>query len=318
MLPRVSRERLALVILALLIIYPNLVDDFYIDLIAKALVLGIFGLSLDIAWGISGILSLGQGAFFGLGAYTYTLFVKNLQLPGSSLLSLALAIVLPAILAGFIAYPAFRRGAHEVYFAIITMAVSLVFAQIAVVWYRFTGGSDGIPNVPSFNFGIRLDEPLKFYYFVLLICVGCYLATRRIVRSPFGRVLEAIKENEERVEFLGYNVTGYKVTIFLISGAFAGLGGSLYASLNGIVFPDLFGLLLSAQVIIWVTIGGRGTLLGAFLGALLVNPIESIVGSVSFRFYLLVMGGLFIFIVISFPQGIMGFLLRRHGVDVGR
>jgi branched-chain amino acid transport system permease protein len=309
---------LALVILALLIIYPNLVDDFYIDLIAKALVLGIFGLSLDIAWGISGILSLGQGAFFGLGAYTYTLFVKNLQLPGSSLLSLALAIVLPAILAGFIAYPAFRRGAHEVYFAIITMAVSLVFAQIAVVWYRFTGGSDGIPNVPSFNFGIRLDEPLKFYYFVLLICVGCYLATRRIVRSPFGRVLEAIKENEERVEFLGYNVTGYKVTIFLISGAFAGLGGSLYASLNGIVFPDLFGLLLSAQVIIWVTIGGRGTLLGAFLGALLVNPIESIVGSVSFRFYLLVMGGLFIFIVISFPQGIMGFLLRRHGVDVGR
>jgi ABC-type branched-subunit amino acid transport system permease subunit len=113
-------------------------------------------------------------------------------------------------------------------------------------------------------------------------------------------------------------VTGYKVAIFLISGAFAGLGGSLYAPLNGIVFPDLFGLLLSAQVIIWVTIGGRGTLLGGFLGALLVNPFESIVGSVSYRFYLLVMGGLFIFIVISFPRGILGFLLRRPEVDVGR
>ncbi len=303
----------ALAVLALLGLRLN---EYYLELVARALLLGVFALSVDLAWGFTGILSIGQAVFFGLGAYTYTILSLRFPSPGITYAALAAAIVVPVLLATGLAFVGFHTGTHQIYFALITLALGLIFEAVAVVWRGLTGGFDGLINIPFLHFpvapgwGIIVDRPQPYYYFVLAVCAVLYVLSHRLVTSPLGSVLEAIRENEERAVFLGYDTRRYKHFVFLLAAGLAGLAGALFAPIAGITSPDLFGFILSAQVVMWVAIGGRASLIGGFLGASTLYIGEALLRDVLLNFYLMIVGLVFIFVVIFFPAGFMGLVDR--------
>jgi urea ABC transporter permease protein UrtC len=300
--------------------YPLFANVYLIDMMSKALIMGIFALSLDLIWGYTGILNLGHAAFFGLGAYSFVLMAKGISTFDPTYVSLLLSIIIPMALALIIGFVTFISGTAEIYFALITLSVSLLLEKIALVWYGFTGGSNGIINIPLFKFNIprvgtlALDEPMKYYYFVIAVVLILLFISKRIVNSPFGNVLIAIRENEQRTAVIGYNTTKYKLAIYCISAGIAGLSGAMFGQLNGIVDPSLFGMLVSAQVLIWVAVGGRGTLFGALLGATGVNLLESSLSDVSIMAYLIVLGLVFLLVVLLLPQGFAGFIQKRFSL----
>lgn len=291
-------------------------NEYYLELVARALLLGLFALSVDLAWGYTGILSIGQAVFFGLGAYTYTILSQRFPFPGVTYGALTASALLPALLAAGIAFVGFHTGTHQIYFALITLALGLIFESVAVVWRGLTGGFDGLINVPFPYFvlapgwGILVDRPQLYFYFVLIVCAVVYVLSHRLVTSPVGSVLEAIRENEERAVFLGYDTRRYKRIIFLLAAGLGGFSGALYAPIAGITSPDLFGFILSAQVVMWVAIGGRASLIGGFLGALTLYIGEALLRDVLLNFYLMIVGLAFIFVVIFFPAGFMGLVDR--------
>jgi len=303
----------ALAVLALLGLRFN---DYYLELVARALLLGLFALSVDLTWGYTGILSIGQAVFFGLGAYTYTILAQRFPFSGITYLALAAAFLLPALLAVGIAFVGFHTGTHQIYFALITLALGLIFESVAVVWRGLTGGFDGLINVPFPYFalapgwGLLVDQPRRSFYFVLIVCAVCYVVSHRLVTSPVGSVLEAIRENEERAVFLGYDTRRYKRIVFLLAAGLGGFAGALYAPIAGITSPDLFGFILSAQVVMWVAIGGRASLIGGFLGAMTLYIGEALLREKLLNFYLMIVGLAFIFVVIFFPAGFMGLVGR--------
>lgn len=312
-----------ILVLVVLAVTPALVGEFYTFVLTKALIFGLFALSVDLIFGYCGVLSLGQAAYFGLGAYTYTIVTKNAALWGISYIGIVAAIAVPMVLGAGIVLIGLRTWTRrdsrtawkfEVYFAVITLAIALILETIAIVWTPVTGGLHGIINVPlitlDFPFvpGWEIDGTFEFYGFVAAICVGVYFLARRLVRSANGPVLIAIRDNAERTEFLGYNINGYRAAIFLLAAAIAGFAGALFASLDGLVAHDLFGFLLSFQVLMWVAIGGRGTLIGAFIGAIAITTADTLLSDLVRNFYLLFIGALFIAVVIFFPRGVMGFV----------
>jgi urea transport system permease protein len=295
-----------------LLLYPLIANVYLIDMMSTALILGIFALSLDLIWGYTGVLNLGHAAFFGLGSYSFVLTLKHLETINPIYISLLVAIAIPIVLALIIGLVTFLSGTTEIYFAIITLAVSLLLEKIALVWYNFTGGSNGIINIPTLYFSFPgifsfpLDSSMKYYYFVVAVSLIVFLLCKKIVHSPFGKVLIAIRENPQRTAVLGYNTAKYKIAIYCISGGIAGLSGAMFGPLNAIVYPSLFGLLLSAQVLIWVAVGGKGTLIGAFLGAAALNILEAYLSDVSIMAYLIILGIVFILVVLFLPQGFAG------------
>jgi branched-chain amino acid transport system permease protein len=295
--------------------------------------MGILALSLDLIWGYCGLLSFGQAAFFGLGGYTYAIAAMNLlcevkirylshysvtNLGGTTYLPILLGIMIPSALALVLGYFLFYGKVSGVYFAIITLSVTLILQQIVMELVEFKvgniplGGYNGITYIPSISVGIPfwffypLESPTHFYYFVLICSIISLVICRTICNSPFGSVLTGIRDNEVRTESFGYDVRKYKVTIFVISGAIAGLSGVLYSSMGNYISPWAFNFFLSAEVVIWVLIGGRGTLIGAFIGALVTQFLENILSDILVYYWLLIMGGLFIFIVLLFPRGVVG------------
>lgn len=301
---------------AALVFYPLMVGGFYVEILSKALILGIYAMSVDILWGYTGIFTLGHAAFFGLGAYAYTIAAQNLHFQGATYLAIILAIVLPGILALALGLACFYSGTHAVYFVIVTLAIATIFEKIAQVWESFTGGFNGLINIPYMKVDLPLktlfifDSTIEVYYLVVASSVLVYLFGRRLVGSPAGKVLQAVRENPTRTEFLGYDVTRYRLYALIMSAAIAGFSGALFAPLNGIVSTDLFGFVLSASAVMWVAIGGIGTLVGAFLGAVFMNISESLLGDLFVRIYLLMMGSIFVLVVIFFPKG-MAECIRR-------
>jgi len=305
-----SKEKSLLVVLfAGFVIYSHFANIYLIDMVSTALILGIFALSLDLIWGYTGVLNLGHAAFFGLGAYSCALTLKNIDCINPTYLSLLIAVLLPMLLAFIIGLITFLSGTTEIYFAIITLSISLLLEKVALVWYDVTGGSNGIINIPLLKFNIpglfsfALDDPIKCYYFVIAVSIIIIILCKKIVESPFGKVLIAIRDNEQRTIVLGYNTAKYRILIYCISAGIAGLSGAMFGQLNAIVYPGLFGLLLSAQVLVWVAVGGRGTLFGAFLGAAIINILEAYLSDVSTMAYLIVLGLVFILVVLFLPQG---------------
>lgn len=311
-----NRQNLFYLVVAALVFYPLMVDDFYIEIFSKALIFGIYALSVDILWGYTGIFTLGHAAFFGLGAYTYTITTQNLNFQGTTYLAIVLAVVLPVILAMILGFACFYSGTHEVYFVIVTLAIATIFEKTAQVWDSVTGGFNGLINIPYMKVDLPLktlfvfDRTIKIYYLVAASSILVYLFGRRLVDSPAGRVMQAVRENPTRTEFLGYEVTRYRLYALMLSAAIAGFSGALFAPLNGIVSTDLFGFVLSASAVMWVAIGGIGTLVGAFLGAVFMNISESLLGGLFVKIYLLMMGSIFVLVVIFFPKGMAEFIKR--------
>ncbi|MCE2475999.1 MAG: branched-chain amino acid ABC transporter permease, partial [Alphaproteobacteria bacterium] len=265
---------------AILIAVIPAVTEIYVQFeLTLFLIFAILALSLAWVWGFGGILSFGQSLFFGLGAYTFAVAVINLE---ESTLPVLLGVLVPALLAGVLGYFLFWRRISDVYLAVITLAVSLIFYYLAGAsagsQYRIgaalLGGYNGIPSVPPINIPGAPDQPLvygDFYILTAIVLAIVYGGLRWLLATDFGRVVVAIRENEERAQLLGYDVRMRKLAVFVIGGAIAGLAGVLFAAWGAYVSPNVFSMTFTAQIIVWVLVGGLGTLSGAVLGCVLVQ-----------------------------------------------
>lgn len=299
-------------LLAALCVFPQLASDYQTSLLAKFIVFGIFALSLDLIWGYSGIVNFGHAIFFGVGAYAMGIALKYLPYPGATYLAVLFAIVVPMGIGILLGYFLFYGRVGGVFFGVVTLALTGVVQSIVIVSSGLTGGMNGLFDFPPPKLGIPgvvefdLFSPTVAYYTVVAAAIGCYLLCRAIVNSDFGRVIQAIREDEERVEYLGYNVPFLKTVIFAIACAIAGFSGALYVPL-GFISPDLLGIERSAVVLVWVAVGGRGTLIGAFVGAITVNYLQTFLSDQFVTLWLLFIGVLAILVILVWPTGIVGF-----------
>jgi branched-chain amino acid transport system permease protein len=271
----------------------------------------LFALSLGLMWGYAGILSFGHAAYFGLGAYTYAIASFNI---GESTTPLLLAIIVPALVAAVIGAMMFYGRISDVYLGVMTLVVTLILNRFmnatAGDAYRIgnarLGGFNGIPAFPILNVPGDPNQQIygtPYYYLVIVCLLGCYLLSRWILSGAFGRALVGIRENDTRMELLGYNVPALKTAIFSIGGAMAGLAGCLFANWAEIVTPSVFSLGQSAEVIIWVIVGGLGTLVGPMIGAVVLGSLKIALGTQTLIDNSLILGGILILVVLLIPRG---------------
>jgi branched-chain amino acid transport system permease protein len=296
------RALLAFAALAAVPLLPFM-SKFYLLLAFDALLFGAVAMSLDLLMGYTGLVSFGHAAFFGLGAYASAVLLER----GVTSLwaCLGFALVVAGLYALVVSY--FATARRGIYFALLT----LIFAEVVFTFFRYTqtfGGSDGIQGVPPPGLapGLAIDTPLKNYYLVVAFLLGAYVVCRVLVTSHFGRVLVAIRENEDRARFLGYNVQRYKMVVCLISALLTGLGGALYPGRSAFATPDLMLWTVSGELIIMVMIGGLGTLTGPIIGGVFFVVLQEKVSSYV-SWYFIVIGLVLIFIVLFMPKGLLGF-----------
>jgi branched-chain amino acid transport system permease protein len=291
-------------------IFPWLGGSFFTRLGIEALLLGTVALSVDILLGYAGLLSLGQAAYFGLGAYIAALLYLHVtQSFWLVWLAAAASVAFFSLVLGAVAI-----RAKGVYFALITFGVAEILSKIAHNT-RAIGGSDGligipVPHIPILpGLAIDLSNNTVFYYFVLTVLVLIYVGTRRILATPFGSVLRAIRDNADRVPYLGYNPFWYKLLAYLMAAQIAAFGGLIYPLLRGFVAPHLFGFEVSTRAVVVSLVGGIGTLLGPLVGSVIITFLESVLGSYTER-HLLVLGAIFVVFVMFLPDGLLGFARR--------
>lgn len=297
--------------LLVLLAGPAIFTGYYVGLLVIAFIYAMFAISVDLVWGYAGILTFGHAAFYGLGAYLMGIITTELSLPSIGLLGLLLAFVVPALIGIVVAGILFSRGISEEYFTIITLALAIVASQTAFILNDITGGSNGLSAIPPLGIEIpgflAYNVPHELFYFVALSAlVGVFLVATRIVNSPFGTTLAGINENETKISSLGYNPIKYKTLIFGLSTGIAGFAGALYAAYSGFISPPLLGFVLSTEVLIWVLVGGRGTLIGPVIGATALHMAENIFSGMFLNTWVLGLGLFLVVIVLVFPAGVIG------------
>jgi branched-chain amino acid transport system permease protein len=297
----------ALAVLAVLVLVPFVpgMSRYYLLLAFDALLFGGIAMSLDLLMGYTGLVSFGHAAFYGLGAYATAVLLERGYT--SLWLCLAFAIVVVGLYASVVAY--FATARRGIYFALLT----LIFAEVVYTFFRYTqtfGGSDGIQGLPEAHLlpGLPVESATQKYYLVLGYLTFAYLVCRTIVTSHFGRVLVAIRENEDRARFLGYGVQRYKMAVCVISALLTGLGGAIYPMRSAFATPDLMLWTESGEFIISVMIGGLGTLVGPIIGGAFFTILRDKVSSYV-DWYFIVIGAVLIVIVLVMPKGLLG--LRR-------
>jgi branched-chain amino acid transport system permease protein len=292
-------------------------DTFFFRLATEALIYGGFAISVDLLLGYTGLLSLGQALFFGLGAYVSALILK--EVAPSFWLALGATLVV-ATVAGAVAGIIATR-ARGVYFALITFGLAEVLAKV-VYNTREIGGSDGIIGIPVVQanflfFSIDTGHAPSFFLLVLAIVMGLYFALAYLLDTPFGRLMAAVRANESRVQFLGFDPRHYKLLAFILAANIAALSGALYPMLRGFVSPELMYFNASGNAVITVIIGGVGTLIGPLYGSVILIGLKSVIGSFS-EYHLIVIGVLFMLSVIFFPKGLIGYLHPRLAARLSR
>ncbi len=322
---------MAIYAVVFLLIMPQALSSFQLNQLGRFLTYAIVAVGLDMLWGYTGMMSLGQGLWFGLGAYCFGMYLnleaagKNLpefmglygvtQLPWlwqpfhSPIVAIALSMIVPMVGAGLLGFMVFRSRVQGVYFSIITQALTAIVALLVVGQQQLINGTNGITQMKTI-FGVKLSDPntkLGLYIASAVVLALVYLLCRFIVRSRFGRLLVAVRDDENRVRFAGYNPVLIKALVFALSAGIAGLAGALFVPQIGIIAPKQLDITASIEIVIWVAVGGRGTLVGAILGALLVNTGKSVISSRYPDVWQLIMGGLFVAVVLLFPSGLIGF-----------
>jgi branched-chain amino acid transport system permease protein len=312
----------AVIGLSFLLLTPRFADlNTELELTVYA-IMAVLALSLALVWGYGGILCFGQSAFFGLGAYSYAIAMFNI---GESTIPFLLAIALPALFAGLLGYFMFYGRISDVYLGVITLTVTLILfnAINSTAGPEFhigvarLGGFNGIPGIPPLNVpgnpsaAIDLEGMFTLSTIALL---ATYFGLRLLLASRFGRIIVGIRENERRAELLGYDPRAYKLATFTIGAALAGLAGCLFANWSAFVSPTVFGLSQSAQIIIWVIVGGRGTLIGPIIGCVGIQWLSAALGenqTTGGGFWAailgnapLVLGAILIAFVLLLPKGI--------------
>ncbi|MBD2100786.1 urea ABC transporter permease subunit UrtC [Leptolyngbya sp. FACHB-261] len=330
----------ALIALALIFIAPALLSGFRMNLLGRFLALAIVALGIDLIWGYTGMLSLGHGVFFALGGYALAMHLKlqipldaSVQLPefmtlygvtelpwfwrpfySFSFTSLAVFLV-PALLAAVLGYLVFRNRIRGVYFSILTQATTIIFFNFFNGQQKLINGTNGLTDFKTL-FGAAVSDARSqfiFYTATVLLLIAAYGLCRWLTSGRFGRLLIAIRDDESRVRFSGYDPTGFKVLVFAVSAALAGVAGALYTVQSGIISPKAMDIAFSIEMVIWVAVGGRASLVGAVLGAVLVNYAKSLLSEQFPDVWLFFQGGLFLLVVMVLPNGLVGWL-RHQGV----
>src|SRR2546421_1376746 len=318
------------VVVVLIGAYPYYGDnDYVLSLLGKFLCFAIFALSIDLIWGFTGILSLGQAVYFGIGAYFVALSLKInyalehptrygnkfpdfmewnglTELPGfmapliNTPFAVLCALVVPTLFALLFGVITFKRHIYGVYCAVITLAEALILQDFIVEYQAYTGGFNGITDYSNY-----VGVPML--WFILAVTVGFFIAARALTHSRIGTVLKSIRDNDVRAEFMGYNVANYRIFVFCISAFMSAAAGAMYAAWVGIVsFLDA-GPIFSVEGVIWTAVGGRATLIGAFVGTFLIRGLEfELSGSWFAEYWQFFMGLLFIAVVLWIPDGLAG------------
>ena len=309
---------------------PLYLSDFRLSLLAKFLAFAIVAIGLDLIWGYTGILSLGHGVFFGLGAYCMAMYLK-LEATGGKLpdfmgwsglsklpwfwapfefapFALLAGIVVPMLLALILGFFTFRNRIRGVYFTIITQALVIITVTLFIGQQQYTGGTNGITGFQTiFGFSLR-DSSTKTGLYLATVVVLClvFVLCRYLVRSRTGRVLNAVRDAENRARFIGYDPAKYQLFVFSVSAGIAGIAGMLFVLHVGIISPSSMGIVPSIEMVLWVALGGRGTLVGAVIGAVAVNAAKSGFSEAYPDGWLFFMGALFVVVVVFMPKGIVG------------
>lgn len=323
----------------IVVVLPLTLDMFRLNLVGKYLTYAFVAVGLVLCWGYGGILSLGQGIFFGLGGYCMAMFLKleassveNTKIqstpgipdfmdwnqltalpwfwePFKSLpLTLILVIAVPACLAFILGFAMFTRRVGGTYFAIITQAIAAILTILIVGQQGYTGGINGITDLRTLmGWDIRTDEAKFILYFVnAFLLIGCLLLAYFVKYSKLGRILVAMRDKEDRVRFSGYNVASFKIFVFCLAAAMAAVGGATFTLQVGFMSPSFVGIVPSIEMVIYAAVGGRLSLLGAVYGTLLVNWAKTSFSETFPELWLLGLGGLFIAVVLAFPNGLAG------------
>ena len=314
------------------LVLPVVLPPFRLNLLGRFLSLGIVALGVDLIWGYTGMLSLGQGIFFALGGYALAMYLQLNELkpgelpeffslygvkalpafwqPFSSPLFTLLAIwVVPALVAGLLGYLVFRNRIKGVYFSILTQAALLVFFNFFNGQQKLINGTNGLKTSTARIFGELIGSDAmqrNLFWLTVVLVVAAFLLCRWLTHGCFGDALIAIRDDEPRLRFTGYNPTAYKTVVFAVAGALAGISGALYTVQSGIVSPQYMAVPFSIEMVIWVAVGGRGTLIGAVLGAVLINYAKSLVSEALPETWLFIQGGLFLLVVLALPDGLVG------------
>ncbi len=300
----------AFAVLLILCVLPQVVGNYYVNLLTNMLIFAIFSMSLDLLVGYLHLPSLGHAAFFGVAAYTIGIF--STKVLTDFWLNFSLAILMAGAVAALFGFLVLRTRAG--YFFMITLALAEVLWGIAFRWRSLTGGDDGIPNILRPDLGFipwSLVDPTNYFYFVLFFFVIAFILMYIIVSSPFGRIILGIRESELRMRALGFNTWFYKYICFIIAALFAGLAGVLSVYLNGFVSPSALSVHMSAEALLPVLLGGSGTLLGPAIGAGTIVLLENIVSSYTER-RLLFLGIMYLIVVMYTPKGILGIINKMR------
>ena len=321
-----------LVIVVAALVLPVVLPPFRLNLLGRFLSLGIVALGVDLIWGYTGMLSLGQGIFFALGGYALGMYLQldSLepgQLPeffglygvkslpafwqpfGSPVFTLFAIWVIPALVAGLLGYLVFRNRIKGVYFSILTQAALLVFFNFFNGQQKLINGTNGLKTDTAHIFGILVGSDgmqRNLFWITVVLVIGAWFLCRWLTTGRFGDALVAIRDDEPRLRFTGYNPTAYKTVVFAVAGALAGISGALYTVQSGIVSPQFMAVPFSIEMVIWVAVGGRGTLIGAILGAVLINYAKSLISEQLPETWLFIQGGLFLLVVTALPDGLVG------------
>lgn len=315
MSPRRRRLLVLLGVAAIAAFLPAVVSPYGVGLATRFMIFSILAISLDLLWGYGGVVSFGHALFFGLGAYAVAITLTYVGGVGGTLVALALGMAIPALLALGLGLFLFYSKVSGVYFGIVTLALTVVFETIAIVNRDFTGGLDGlygfdIPTIWLPVIGsVELWGTLNPFYTALIGLMLSFGLARWITDSSFGVTIRAIRDDEARVEMLGYNTAFIKTVLLVIACAMAGFGGSLYTTV-GFVSPALLGVFFSTQVLVWVGIGGRGTLVGPVLGTILVGVLQTYLSGQYEDIWPLFVGLAFLAVVLFWPRGLYPMLVQ--------
>lgn len=295
------------IVLGVLILIPAILDPHALGLMSRYLLFGIAALGLDLLWGKAGLLSFGHAAMFGLGAYSSGLVLRNLD-GGAAPIAIIVGVAVPMLFGLLTGLVLFYGRVKGVYFGVVTLLVAVLLEQLAGIWTDLTGGFNGLTVPTGLTFGTAsVQQPREMYYVILVAAVGSWAIVRWLIRTPLGLAVEASRMNDRRAETLGYDVPLLRTGALTGAAAIGGLAGALYGPLEGFVYPAQLGLAFSTSLIVWVAIGGRGTLVGAFLGAIAVNMTQSQLASTPVQQYWPLLTSIILLVVILFqPRGLVG------------
>jgi len=289
--------------LVFLLFVPLFIGESWVSLMVEMMALAIFATSLNILIGYGGMVSFGHAAYYGIGAYTYALLLAKAAAP--FLLAMIAAPILSAL--GALIIGCFCVRLSHIYFSMLTLAFGQIVFAVALQWYGFTRGDNGITEIP---FPPLLQSTQRFYYFALVVLALSLWGMKRIVDSPFGKTLQALRDNPLRTEFMGINVRLYSLMAFVIAGGFAGIGGALYAAFNHNVFPTFMHWGKSTEALVVTLLGGMFHFFGPAVGSILLIFLDKIVTSY-LRYWSFVLGILLALMVLFFRGGFSGYVMGR-------